>query len=43
MPDDERIMIFQSPATIKIQARRQSGSEPSNEALEDPICIGRAS
>ena len=34
---------FQVPTAIKNRAGRQSGSEPSTEALEDPICIGRAS
>jgi hypothetical protein len=42
MPYDERI-DFRSPTAIKIQAGWQSGSEPSTEALEDPVYIGRAS
>ena len=34
---------FQPPTAIKNQAGRQGGPESSTEALEDPICTGRAS
>jgi hypothetical protein len=34
---------FSAATAIKNQADRQGGPESSTEALEDPICTGRAS
>jgi hypothetical protein len=40
---DDGDFCGEPPTAIKNQVGRQGGPEPSTEALEDPICTGRAS